>query len=72
MEKVDIHRKLMISITHVVSPSKFYFRELDDGLMDTKVKAVEQKLKEQVEGGQNYYHKRHEFYEPKVNDVSIL
>lgn len=73
MENQEDHLKTLITITHFVSPSQFYFRDLDDGTMQKKIDKIEHKLKEQVEDSEsNYYRNMQQFYEPKRDDVSLI
>lgn len=72
MENSENLVKSMITITHLVSPSQFYFRDLDDGTMEKKVDEIEQKLKAQVESRDDYYYNMHQYYVPKKDDVSLM
>jgi hypothetical protein len=68
-------KKVLVKITHITNPSRFYFRELDnDNLkLAEKVKKIETEIEEYLtDEDKNFFAGTEYFYQPKKNEVGII
>jgi hypothetical protein len=63
-------KKVLVKITHITNPSRFYFRELDND--NLKLAEKVKKIETEIDEDKNFFAGTEYFYQPKKNEVGII